>query len=247
MTHCSRTVLPFPSRRARCGCRAWPPGARPSSTCVVSGAACVHPAMTASPLHGCTVVSRSPWNTIAGTIRHALFRRSTGRCFYPAAALAHRHECRGQIAGRPAGEPRMHIDGRIQIGIGATHDRRRRGSGGQPGPHRLAAAAAGNGDRKPGVDGCNDRLDWRRKKCAVLVALQGGRFDLRPTRAERLPAPLPRPIRSARAASSIEVEPGARGDGEPACEQAVELAGALRRLGGAVQVGRLVRPSRLES
>jgi hypothetical protein len=27
--------------------------------------------------------------------------RDTGRCLYPAAALAHRRECRGRIAGRP--------------------------------------------------------------------------------------------------------------------------------------------------
>ena len=120
MIHCSRTVSRS-RRRIACGCRHGrrePGPPRPVCSAAQPAPIARRPRRRCAD---CTVVSRSPWNTMAGTIRPALgSARVPADARIPPAALLHRRECRGQIAGRPAGEPRMHADRGVQVGIGVA-------------------------------------------------------------------------------------------------------------------------------
>ena len=81
--------------------------------------------MTASPLRRLTVWSWSPWKTIVGTGRVLwALRRS---------ALAHGGEGGADVAGGTHRQAGMHADGRVEVGIGRTHDGGRRTAGGKPG------------------------------------------------------------------------------------------------------------------
>jgi hypothetical protein len=91
-------------------------GTRPCSVCWLSAAAWAACATTASALQGFTVLSRSPWKTIAGTMRSPTpdpRGRGAGR-----AIPLHGREHRRHVAGRPAGEARVHPDRGEEVGVG---------------------------------------------------------------------------------------------------------------------------------
>src|SRR3546814_13165919 len=55
-------------------------------------------------------------------------------------ALAHGGEGGGKVAGGPGGQAGMHADSGIEIGVGSSHDGRRRPAGREPGDVDAARA-----------------------------------------------------------------------------------------------------------